>query len=103
VLDEVANKIPRIVSSLDAGDIAVVGSKSNKSEWSPWVLRLIGRLEDWSGNGLPSGFFLECLTNDQLADLARLAFDADSDAAINGEQMRKVKDRYKKRSPRTDD
>lgn len=103
VLDEVSYRSPRVVTSLDAGDIAVMGSKSNKSKWSPWVLRLIGRLDDWAGNGLPNGFFLECLTNDQLASLARVAFDADSDAPINGEQMRKAKERYRERKLDPDD
>lgn len=103
VLDELAWRLPRTVTSLDAGDIAVLGSKTNKSDWSPWVLRLIGRLDDWAGNGLPKGFFLGCLTNDQLASLAMVAFDAEPDAPINMEQMRAAKKRYRDRSQDPDD
>jgi hypothetical protein len=97
VLDEISWRMPRAVTSFDAGDLAVIGSKTNRSEWSPWALRLVARLNDWAGNGLPDGFFLECLTHDQLATLAMVSVDAPSDA-YNAPQMRELIKRFKARS-----
>jgi hypothetical protein len=103
VLEEVAARTPRIVSGRDAGDIAAIGSKSKKSEWSPWILRLIGMLEDRRLPGLPDHFLLQCLTNQQLADLARVALGAPDDASINGDQIRKLKAAHQRRSKDKDD
>lgn len=96
LLDEVSCRSPRLVGCLDAGDIAAIGSKSNRSEWSPWALRLIGRLDDWAGNGLPHGFFLECLTHQQLATLLEVATDAPP-GIFSATQIKELVKRYRKR------
>lgn len=96
LLDEIAWRMPRVVTTFDAGDLAVIGSKTNSTEWSPWALRLVARLGDWAGNGLPDGFFLECLTHDQLASLAMVALDAPA-GAYNAAQMRQLIKRYRQR------
>jgi hypothetical protein len=97
VLDEISCRQPRMASPLEAGDIASVGSRTNKSQWSPWALRLVARLSDWAGNGLPDGFFLTCLTNDQLATLAMVSVDA-PEGAYSGPQMRELKKRHRARA-----
>lgn len=97
LLDEISCRMPRVVTSFDAGDIAIMGSRTNRSEWSPWALRLVARLSDWAGNGLPDGFFLSCLTNDQLATLLTVALDAPPEA-YNSQQMRELIKRYKNRT-----
>lgn len=102
LLDQVAWRHPRIVTPMDAGDLAIIGSKTKRSKWSPWGLRLIARLGDWAGNGLPDGFFLACLTNEQLALLAEVSCDAPADA-FNADQMRKLKERYATRRGSKDD
>jgi hypothetical protein len=96
LLDEVAWRMPRVVTTFDAGDLAVIGSRTNSTEWSPWALRLVARLSDWAGNGLPDGFFLECLTHDQLATLAMVAVDAPP-GVYNAAQMRQLIKRYRDR------
>ena len=97
LLDEISCRMPRVVTPFDAGDIAIMGSKTNRSEWSPWALRLVARLSDWAGNGLPDGFFLACLTHDQLATLLTVALDAPPEA-YNGPQMRELIKRHKARA-----
>lgn len=97
VLDEVSWRPPRMAAPFEAGDIAVVGSRTNKSPWSQWALRLVARLSDWAGNGLPNGFFLKCLTHDQLATLAAVSVDAPPEA-YNAAQMRELIKRHKARS-----
>lgn len=97
LLDEISWRMPRVVTPFDAGDIAIMGSKTNRSEWSPWALRLVARLDDWTGNGLPDGFFLACLTHDQLATLLAVALDAPPDA-YNGPQMRELIKRHRARA-----
>jgi hypothetical protein len=96
LLDEISWRMPRVVTSFDPGDIAVMGSKTNRSEWSPWALRLIARLDDWPGNGLLDGFFLDCLTNEQLATLAMVSVDAPP-GAYSAPQIRELKKRYRAR------
>lgn len=97
VLDEISCRQPRMAAPFEAGDIAVVGSRTNKSPWSPWALRLVARLGDLAGNGLPHGFFLTCLTHDQLATLAMVAVDA-PDGAYSGPQMRELIKRHRLRA-----
>lgn len=97
MLDELSYRSPRTIGVLDAGDIAVIGSKSNKSAWSPWALRTIGRLDDWAGNGLPKGFFLECLTHQQLATLMEVSTDAPP-GVFSASQMKELIKRYRKRT-----
>lgn len=97
LLDEASYRVPRIVSPMDTGDIAVVGSRSNKSAWSPWALRLVGRLDGYSGNGLPDGFMLQCLNNDQIATLLEVATDAPRDV-FSAEQIKALIARYRKRA-----
>lgn len=97
VLDEISWRQPRRAAPFEAGDIAVVGSRTNKSPWSPWALRMIARLGDWAGNGLPNSFFLDCLTNEQLAILAEVSCDAPA-GVFNAEQMRKLRTRHAKRA-----
>lgn len=97
VLDEVAQRLPRTVTSMEAGDIAMMGSRTNKSLWSPWALRMIACLGDRAGNGLPHSFFLDCLTNEQLAMLAEVSFDAPA-GVFNADQMRKLKTRHAERA-----
>ncbi|MDI3511600.1 MAG: hypothetical protein PWQ61_2365 [Betaproteobacteria bacterium] len=99
LLDEISCRMPRVVTPFDAGDIAIMGSKTNRSDWSPWALRLVARLSDWAGNGLPDGFFLACLTHDQLATLLTVALDAPPEA-YNGPQMRELIKRHKARAAR---
>jgi hypothetical protein len=96
VLDEISYRQPRMAAPFEAGDIAVVGSRTNKSPWSPWALRMIARLGDWPGNGLPRTFFLDCLTNEQLSVLAEVSCDAPP-GAFNSEQMRKLRTRHAQR------
>lgn len=97
LLDEVSWRMPRVVTPFDAGDIAMMGSKTNRSQWSPWALRLVARLSEWAGHGLPDGFFLSCLTHDQLATLLAVSLDAPPDA-FNGPQMRELIKRHKARA-----
>ena len=97
LLDEISWRMPRVVTSFDAGDIAVIGSKTNRSEWSTWALRLVARLRDWAGNGLPDGFFLSCLTHDQIATLLTVVIDAPP-GVYNGPQMRELIKRHKARA-----
>jgi hypothetical protein len=58
---------------------------------------LVARLSDWPGNGLPDGFFLSCLTRDQLATLLTVVLDAPP-TAYNRQQMGELIKRYKARS-----
>lgn len=97
VLDEISWRQPRMAAPFEAGDIALMGSRTNKSPWSPWALRMIARLGDWPGNGLPRGFFLDCLTSEQLAMLAEVGCDAPA-GVFNAEQMRKLRTRHEKRA-----
>lgn len=97
LLDEISWRMPRVVTPFDAGDIAMMGSKTNRSQWSPWALRLVARLSEWAGRGLPDGFFLSCLTHDQLATLLAVSLDAPPDA-FNGPQMRELIKRHKART-----
>ena len=99
LLDEISWRMPRVVTPFDAGDIAIVGSATNKTEWSPWALRLVGRLSDWAGNGLPDGFFLSCLTYDQIATLLSVALDAPPEA-YNAKQMGNLIRAHKSRKAR---
>jgi hypothetical protein len=96
LLDEVSWRMPRSAAPFEAGDIAVVGSRTNKSHWSPWALRLVARLSDWAGNGLPDGFFLDCLTYEQLATLAMVSVDAPPEA-YSASQMKELLKRFRKR------
>lgn len=93
ILGAVADRAPRRASSLDSGDAALSRGRTNKSEWSPWVRRLIGMLDNWGG--LPDGMLLGCLSNPQLATLAEVAFDAPP-GAFNADQIRVLKGRYQK-------
>jgi hypothetical protein len=93
MLDEASWRMPRIVGAMGVGDITEIGSTTKKTAWSPWTRRLLARLGGWCGNGLPDGFFLECLTNEQIATLAAVIFDAPGDAQINAEQIRKLRSR----------
>jgi hypothetical protein len=102
VLDEVAFRLPRIVSPMEAGDIATMGSRTNHSEWSPWALRLVARLDGAAGAGLPKSFFLDCITRDQLATLAMIAMDAPPDA-FSGPQMRELVKRHRERAAKKND
>lgn len=97
LLDEISWRSARDVTPRDAGDIAIMGSKTNRSEWSPWALRLVARLDDWAENELSEGFFLACLTHDQLATLLAVALDAPPDA-YNGPQMRELIKRHRARA-----
>lgn len=97
LLDEISWRMPRGVTPFDAGDIAIIGSKTNRSQWSPWALRMVARLSDWTGHGLPDGFFLSCLTHDQLATLLTVALDAPP-GAYNGPQMRELIRRHRART-----
>ena len=104
VLEEVANLPIRKVASRDAGLKATLRSTTNSTNWSPWILALIARLEDWELGGLEDGFLLECLTNSNLADLACVALDVSADdLTINGEAIRKLKSRYFARKIKADD
>lgn len=91
LLNEVSHRMPRVASMPDP---AAAGG-TNRTAWSPWCLRLIGRLHESVGGGFQDGFFLRCLTNDQLAALAIVALDAPPEA-INAEQMRGLKRTYLK-------
>lgn len=102
-LETVADRMPRVVGPMDAADLAVIGGATNKTEWSPWLQRLIARLGGWFGFGLPDGFLLRCLTNEQIASLAVVVFDAPDGAKINGEQVRKLRARNLKRKGEPDD
>lgn len=97
LLDEASYRVPRIVSPMDTGDIAVVGSRSNRSDWSPWALRCVGRLNGYPGTGLPNGFLLKCLSNKQIADLLEVATDAPV-GVFSEEQMKALIARYLKRA-----
>ena len=97
LLDQISLRSAREVTPRDAGDIAIVGSKTNRSDWSPWALRLVARLGERGGNGLPDGFFLTCLTHDQLATLLTVTLDAPPEA-YSGPQMRELIKRHKARS-----
>lgn len=95
LLDQLSERDYRRARPFDAPDVAVFASGTNKSDYSPWSLRLISMLDDRNGY---YGSTLKYLTNDQLANLASVAFGARDDAKINGEQMRKLKASYLKRS-----
>lgn len=87
-------------SPVYAPDVAVFASKTNRTDFSTWGLRLIARL------GNARMFYgrapLDHLKNDQLAKLAEITFDAPEEA-FNGEQMRKLKTRYFQRVNAPDD
>lgn len=93
VLDAVAVRSRRDVVPGSAGDVVVMASRTNATEWSQWARFLLGTLDDWHGT-FPDGFLRECLTYNQLANLAEVALDAPADA-YNPEQMRRLADRYK--------
>lgn len=93
ILDQVANRAVRAAIPNDAGDKALMDSRTNATEWSPWGLRLLGTLDGWPD--FPKGFLINCLTKNQLAYLAEVALDAPLDA-YNPEQMRALFNRYKK-------
>lgn len=103
LLDQASYRESKSITGRDLGDIAVIGSTTNKTEWSQVALQLIGRLDDSISYGLPAGFFLKCLTNAQLASLASVAFNADSEGKINAEQIRKLKTAYLARKSKADD
>lgn len=75
-----ANRPPRRPEPYGAADLAVVGSKTNSTEWSRWGLRLIAHLEDWRIPGMPDGYLRKCLTYPQLATLAEVALGAPAGA-----------------------
>lgn len=93
MLDQVAERSRRGVVPSSAGDVAVMASRTNATEWSRWARVLLGTLDDWRGT-FTDGFLRECLTYNQLADLAEVALDAPA-GAYNAEQMRRLADRYK--------
>lgn len=97
LLDQASCRESKSVTGRDLGDIAVIGSTTNKSKWSQASLQLIGRLDDSISYGLPAGFFLKCLTYKQLAYLAGVAFNVDGEGAINEDQMRMLKNTHDKR------
>lgn len=99
LLDEMANQGPRIVAALLPGDQAVTASKTGGTLWSAWALRLIGRLDE-RGGGLPEGFLLGCLSNEQLAALATLATPTPEDVTYSATQMKELVKRYRKRKPK---
>lgn len=99
LLDEISWRSARDVTPRDAGDIAIAGSTTNKTDWSPWALRLVARLDDWEGSGLPDGFFLSCLTYNQIATLLSVALDAPPEA-YNAKQMGNLIRAYKSRKSR---
>lgn len=99
LLDEISWRSARDLTPRDAGDIAVVGSTTNKTEWSPWAHRLVARLDDdWTGY-LPDGFLLSCLTYSQIATLLSVALDAPPEA-YNTTQMGNLIRSYKARKAR---
>ena len=93
MLDQVAERSLRGVVPSNAGDAAVMASRTNATEWSQWGRFLLGTLDDWHGT-FPEGFLRECLTYNHLANLAEVALDA-PDHAYNADQMRRLADRYK--------
>lgn len=93
MLDQVAERSLRRVVPSTAGDVAVIASRTNTTEWSQWARVLLGTLDDWHGT-FPEGFLRECLTYNQLANLAEVALDAPDDA-YNADQLRRLADRYK--------
>jgi len=103
LLDQVSYRETQTIIGRDAGDVAVLSGTTNKSDWSSLCRRLIARLDERHEFGFPDGFLLTWLTNSQLASLASVAFDAGPDAAINDDQIRKLKSTYKKRREKQDD
>ena len=93
LLNQVADDMPRTVYALDDGDVAILGSTSKKTRWSPWSLALIGRLDGSLGMRLHDGFLLSCLTNLQLSLLLEVALGAPA-AEINDKQIAALKKRY---------
>jgi hypothetical protein len=103
LLDQLSYRETQTITGRDAGDIAVLSGTTNKSDWSPLCRRLIARFEERHESGFSDGFLLTWLTNLQLASLASVAFDAGPDAAINEDQIRKLKSTSKKRREKQDD
>jgi hypothetical protein len=101
LLEQLSDRDYRRSLPCDAPDVAVFASGTNKSDYSPWSLRLISMLDD--RNRYYGGSVLKHLTNEQLANLASVAFGAGDDAKINGEQMRKLKVSYRRRICQPDD
>lgn len=96
LLDQASYRESKSVTGRDLGDVAAIGSTTNKSKWSQASLQLIGRLDDSTSHGLPAGFLLRRLTYKQLANLASVAFNADpkDDERINEDQMRMLKNAH---------
>lgn len=91
VLDTVAARSTRQSHPLDHSERTTATPGTNKSEYSKWGRKLIAMLDTWQG--LPDGVLLECLTSEQLATLAEVAFNA-HDEAFNADQIRRLKNRY---------
>lgn len=100
LLYQLSDRLYCEASPVSAADVAAFASKTNRTDFSTWGLRLIARL------GNARMFYgrapLDHLKNDQLAKLAEITFDAPEEA-FNGEQMRKLKTRYFQRVNAPDD
>ncbi|MCF8169200.1 MAG: hypothetical protein K9J77_11365 [Rhodoferax sp.] len=81
------------ISGRNVADIAQLNQRTgNKTEWSPWAKHLVANLHE----GFRNGSLLPCLTEDQLAALAEVTFNAPADV-FSGPQMKSLRNRYLKK------